>query len=158
MNYEQSNEPDRSDAISDLSEKQERLRQAMESHPAFLHQTGQVDSEMPHTEEWEDTIGTSQPFSIDELTDDQVLAMAEQNRGGELIAARAAQIRKTARQLQNIDRSTRRHDTEVSRLRQLISETADTDQKARLRARLEFVEKRIEQRHQQTKNLRSEEQ
>ncbi len=45
---------------------------------------------------WDDTVGSSQPFDINSLTNDEVLTMYQQGRGGPAIATRASRLQDVA--------------------------------------------------------------
>ncbi len=45
---------------------------------------------------WDDTVGSSRPFDINTLTNDEVFAMHQQGRGGPAVAARVSRLQDVA--------------------------------------------------------------
>ncbi len=116
-------------------------------------------SEELDTDKWHDTVGSDEPFNLAELTDDQVMAMYDQGRGGDIIAQRAETIARRESQIQGVDSSLGRRQSELDELTAQIDEArerGDIEQAARLRARLEKVQGIAEQREQQAENLNNE--
>ncbi len=103
---------------------------------------------------WEETVGSSEPFDLDKLSDNQVVLMAEQGRGGSVVSARAERIKNNERQLQGVHSSTKRHAVEIESIKKQLDTTSGEDA-ARLRVRLEHLEGLMIQRSSQLDNLES---
>ena len=81
------------DNVIYIADRQQKIQEAMQRHPAFIHQNVRTESESTEDPEtWEDTVGSSRLFDVSELTDDEVIAMYSQGRGGEAIERRAKRI------------------------------------------------------------------
>ena len=92
MNNEQHRKQHK-DNVFYISDRQQKIQEAMQRHPSFISnnvQTGPESTEEPET--WEDIVGSSHFFDVNELTDDEVTAMHSQGRGGEAIERRAKRI------------------------------------------------------------------
>ena len=114
----------------------------------------EIDEDGDESSVWEETVGSSEPFDLDKLSDNQVVLMAEQGRGGSTVLARAERIKNSERQLQSIHSSTRRHATEIESIKKQLDTTSGEDA-ARLRVRLEHLEGLMIQRSSQIDNLES---
>ncbi len=116
-------------------------------------------SEEIDTDKWHDTVGSDEPFNLTELTDDQVMAMHNQGRGGDTVIQRAEVIARREAQIQGVDSSIERRQPEIEELTTRIDEArerGDIELAAQLRARLEKVHGIVERREQQSENLSNE--